>query len=615
MTTSPDAVADPSRRLAAVGALVLLAAAPIVGAVFVLGNLLALLTTIVGLSIAVAFAWLALTHRGTKRVVSIVVAAVAFIAVVVGFVTALAIRDALIDLVIVAALIVASALLAQYAVGSDVGRIRGGEVSLRPAGPAERAVLLMNPKSGGGKVEKFDVVEECRKRGVEPIVLHPDDDWRQKTIDAVEAGATVLGAAGGDGTQALVATVAVEHGLPFVCIPAGTRNHFALDLGVDRDDVVGSLDAFVDGVEQRVDLGIVADRVFVNNVSLGVYGEIVQSDDYRDAKVRTAVDMLPDLLGPDGDAPELRLVGPDGAPRSTRQLVLISNNPYELRSLGGFGTRERMDTGLLGITTISVGSTAEAAQLTALGLAGQLDRFSGYDTWTASEVEVDGRRAGRHRHRRRVRAVGPTGAVLDPARRAPRAARPSRAGRVARGHGGARGPRHASPRSGRWPAVRRVRRRRVDAAVGCAAPGCAGQVKAAATAAPVAAEFRYGSGAWARWPLSTMTSSTRSPKRSRSDTAAALSPTARTLTHRSIDPGHRPCPSTGGGSRCSKIIGDASGEPIVTSVCTGSVGARGTAPCTTARCRANGRRSRGSPVRAAARPGPASARAGPGSSP
>ena len=247
----------------------------------------------------------------------------------------------------------------------------------------------MNPKSGGGKVEKFDLVGECRTRGIEPIVLRPDDDWRQKAIDAVEAGATVLGAAGGDGTQALVATVAVEHDLPFVCIPAGTRNHFALDLGVDRDDVVASLDAFVDGLEQRVDLGIVAGRVFVNNVSLGVYGEIVQSDEYRDAKVRTTVDRLPDLLGPDGDAPELRCTGPDGKPRATRQLILVSNNPYELERLSGFGQRERIDTGLLGITTLSVASSAEAATLTALGLAGQLARFGGYEAWTAPELEID----------------------------------------------------------------------------------------------------------------------------------------------------------------------------------------------------------------------------------
>src|SRR3954470_948475 len=316
-----------ARRSAAVAALVLLTVAPIAGALFVLGNLLAVLTTILGLSIATAFGWIALTHRGAQRALAGVVTVVALVAVIVGFVTALAIRDALIGLVILAVLVGLGALLARDAIGSRPGRLRGDVVAPRVTGPAERAVLLMNPKSGGGKVEKFDLVGECRRRGIEPIVLGRDDDFRQKALDAVATGATVLGAAGGDGTQAIVATVAIEHDLPFVCIPAGTRNHFALDLGVDRDDVVASLDAFVAGLEHRVDLGIVAGRVFVNNVSLGVYGEIVQSDEYRDAKVRTTVDRLPDLLGPDGDAPELRCTGPDGKPRANRQLVLVSNNP------------------------------------------------------------------------------------------------------------------------------------------------------------------------------------------------------------------------------------------------------------------------------------------------
>jgi diacylglycerol kinase family enzyme len=88
--------------------------------------------------------------------------------------------------------------------------------------------------------------------------------------------------AGGDGSQALVAAVAAERDIPFVCVPAGTRNHFVLDLGLDRKDVVGALDAYTDGVERRIDLARVGDRVFVNNVSLGVYAAIVQSDDYRD---------------------------------------------------------------------------------------------------------------------------------------------------------------------------------------------------------------------------------------------------------------------------------------------------------------------------------------------
>jgi len=103
--------------------------------------------------------------------------------------------------------------------------------------------------------------------------------------------------AGGDGSQALVASVASQHRIPFVVVPAGTRNHFALDLGLDRADVQGALDAYEDGVDTVVDLAEINGRVFVNNASMGVYAKIVQSGDYRDAKVHTAAAMLPDLLG------------------------------------------------------------------------------------------------------------------------------------------------------------------------------------------------------------------------------------------------------------------------------------------------------------------------------
>ena len=123
-----------------------------------------------------------------------------------------------------------------------------------------------------------------RARGIEPIVLERGDDLTQLATDAIARGADVIGMAGGDGSQALVATVASQHGIPHVCVPAGTRNHFALDLGLDRDDVVGALDAFHHGLERRVDLAQVNGRVFVNNASMGLYAKIVQSPAYRDAK-------------------------------------------------------------------------------------------------------------------------------------------------------------------------------------------------------------------------------------------------------------------------------------------------------------------------------------------
>ncbi len=172
---------------------------------------------------------------------------------------------------------------------------------LPPAPRPSHAVVFWNAKSGGGKAAAAHLDVEARARGIEPIELMGGEDWVQVVRDAVARGADGLAAAGGDGTQALVATIAAEHDLPFACIPAGTRNHFALDLGVDRDDVVGALDAFVDGGERRVDLAEVNGRVFVNNVSLGLYAEAVQSAGYRDAKLQTMLDTVPAFIGPTAD--------------------------------------------------------------------------------------------------------------------------------------------------------------------------------------------------------------------------------------------------------------------------------------------------------------------------
>jgi diacylglycerol kinase family enzyme len=215
----------------------------------------------------------------------------------------------------------------------------------------ERPVLFFNPLSGGGKAERFDLAGQALRRGIEPIELRRGDDLEQLVRDAVSRGADALAMAGGDGSQAIVAMVAAELDLPYACIPSGTRNHFALDLGVDRDDVVGALDAFVDGRERRVDLAEVNGRVFVNNVSLGLYADAVQRPGYREAKLRTLLDTIPEALGPSAAAPSLFWDGDAGAQSAVA--VLVSNNPYRLGRAIGSGTRPRLNGGLLGIAALA----------------------------------------------------------------------------------------------------------------------------------------------------------------------------------------------------------------------------------------------------------------------
>ncbi len=221
----------------------------------------------------------------------------------------------------------------------------------RPVEPARRPVLFVNPRSGKGSATRHRIVERARERGVEAVTLGAGDDLTTRALEAVADGADALGMAGGDGSLAAVAAVAAAHGLPFVCIPAGTRNHFALDLGVDRQDVPGALEAFTDGVERLIDVGEVNGRVFLNNVSLGIYGEAVQLADYRDTKVRTLAETAREVLGPSGPMPALGVIDDTGREHSHLAVLLVSNNPYAL-SGPGLGTRPTLASGRLGILAL-----------------------------------------------------------------------------------------------------------------------------------------------------------------------------------------------------------------------------------------------------------------------
>ena len=344
------------------------------------GTLLALAGVLTG----VTAGWYAVSRRGAVRVIALVFVAVAVALLVWGVVAA---DFHLLRAVLVAALALISVGCAQVAL-RPVREARQTGEGLHPAPRPQHPVLIMNLKSGGGKAERFGLEDECRARGIEPIVLQRGDDLRQLAADAITRGADVIGMAGGDGSQALVATVAAEHDLPHVVIPAGTRNHFALDLGLDRDDVVGALDAFADGVERRIDLAEVNGRVFVNNASLGLYAKIVQSPDYRDAKIKTAADMLPGLIGPDATPLDLRFTGPDGTEYPTAQLILVSNDPYELDHIGGRGTRARLDAGTLGVVAARIDGPRQAHRFIALEAAGQVRRFEGWLEWDTAEFRV-----------------------------------------------------------------------------------------------------------------------------------------------------------------------------------------------------------------------------------
>jgi hypothetical protein len=317
-------------------------------------------------ALALWSAWHAVRQRGAARIVWVAAAAL----LLAGAVVLVILEGRPVQDLVVLALVAAALFAARSAFKVSV--------ELPRAQAPSRPALFFNPLSGGGKATRFHLADEARSRGIEPVELHRGDDLEQLVRDAVARGADGLAMAGGDGSQAIVAMVASELDLPYACIPAGTRNHFALDLGVDRDDVVGALDAFVDGGERQVDLAEVNGRVFVNNVSLGVYAEAVQRPGYREAKLHTLLDTVPDVIGPDGQAPDLHWRGPHG--RESGVVILVSNNSYRLGRALGSGTRPRLDRERLGIAVVGPENDLE-------------DRSGGgrpsWRQWTAPTFEIE----------------------------------------------------------------------------------------------------------------------------------------------------------------------------------------------------------------------------------
>src|SRR5689334_8200261 len=341
-----------------------------------LKSLTMLAVGLVGAVVSLAAAYFFLSRRGVWRWLSLAVFVLTPIAVIAVF----ALRNLLWVAVVAAAIWLLATITARQALTTDQADWRMPEYPAQP--PARRPYLIMNPKSGGGKVGKFDLKRKAEERGAEVFLIDGSEpiDVAKVAREAVAQGADLLGVAGGDGTQALVAGIAAEHGIPFVVISAGTRNHFALDLGLNRENPSACLDALSDGVELAVDLGRINGQVFVNNASFGAYAEVVDTPSYRDDKLNTTLNLLPDLLqGHRGArlsarADSTEIMGP--------QALLVANNPYGTGDIAGLSRRARLDRGVLGVVGVKVHSARQAVGL----LRGT--RGGGLRTLTTTRIEI-----------------------------------------------------------------------------------------------------------------------------------------------------------------------------------------------------------------------------------
>jgi len=210
---------------------------------------------------------------------------------------------------------------------------------------------------------------------------------------AVERGASMVVAGGGDGTINAVASVLVDTGIAFGVLPLGTLNHFAKDLNIplDLDAAIANL---ADGVAARVDVGEVNGRVFLNNSSLGLYPDIVRDREQQQRRlgrgkwpafiwaVLAALRRYPFLqVG-------LALNGERHA-RST-PFVFIGNNEYRMQGLN-IGERVRLDGGALSLYVAQRPGRLGLVRLAFHALLGRLAQLKDFDVLTAAKLDVETR--------------------------------------------------------------------------------------------------------------------------------------------------------------------------------------------------------------------------------
>ena len=369
------------RRAAAIGALLALSVGLLAVARGFAESPFAILLAFFALLAAIGFGWVALTARGEQRNraawVAVGLLAIAFIAAVGGTARvgrwSLGVRN--------------RKFAAPWAgtrwvwIGVPGPRSNPGHPGRcsTQTGPADQSPVRgrqgQAPRSHGDR----------HRQGIECHRFGPGADLGDLTRAALAKGADVVGVAGGDGSLGVVADLVSGAGVQMVCIPAGTRNHFAMDLGLDRGDPVAALDAFGPARLQTVDIARVNGTAFLNNVSMGIYGGVVQSANYRERKLETTIDALPTLVE---NPPDLRFIGPDGLPHTTVHVVHVSNNPY-LMELRGAGGRPRLDTGKLGIVTVELSSPAGVTDMLARAALGLLNTSPDFSAWTGTRFEVD----------------------------------------------------------------------------------------------------------------------------------------------------------------------------------------------------------------------------------
>lgn len=163
---------------------------------------------------------------------------------------------------------------------SERGETSDAQAGAPDAGAAPELFIVMNQRSGAsGKDECRAAVEQVLQEAGRPYRIVPVEPGeivrccREAAQLAREHGGIVV-AAGGDGTINAAAQAALTHGVPLGLIAQGTFNLFARDLGLPLD-AADATRALLRAQPEPVQVGLVNERVFLVNASVGLYPKLL----------------------------------------------------------------------------------------------------------------------------------------------------------------------------------------------------------------------------------------------------------------------------------------------------------------------------------------------------
>ena len=290
--------------------------------------------------------------------------------------------------------------LAGLAVGGAVAaatqhwwRIRPKEAArVRPASEAPALpdgaglVVAVNPNSG---TDDYDPVESIRELlpGAEVLEMGEGAGVAELLGEAARSGrAKALGVAGGDGSVAAAAAIALEHGLPLAVIPAGTLNHFARDVGLDGPQ--DAADAVVNGSAVKVDVADVNGTPFLNTASIGAYPDMVQRRDDLAGRMGKWMAMTVAAAQVLRSQAPVKLVINDRP--LTVWIVFVGNCLYTPRGLSP-AWRPRLEDGLLDVQYLRADLHFGRTRAVLATLFGISEHARSYGHFTAEEVRVQSR--------------------------------------------------------------------------------------------------------------------------------------------------------------------------------------------------------------------------------